>query len=172
MYKKTTLIVLIAFFSIPQVFSQDEELEQEKNKIEFDILISPSLSIVQDKFSPSIVGKIGIGNNNLRIYLMAENNYFFSTRSDNSRGRTIETYYGLEWVTSGLKTEKVKWMKSKKNKYWGGAGVSYCPNPLSELHDKKPIKFYGIIDFGGVTVRPAYVWSEFFYPSISVSFGF
>jgi len=66
---------------------------------------------------------------------------------------------------------KNKRIRAQKN-LWGGAGVSYCPNPFNELHEKKPIKAYAILDFGGVTIRTAYVWSDFFYPAVGVSFGF
>jgi len=178
MCKKTTLIVLIALFSIPQVFSQDKKLETDSssNSIAFDMLISPTLVMVQDKFSPTLVGRIGISTNNFRIYLVAENNYYFSTKSDNSRSRNTEMYYGLELLSSSLgvntyNKNKNKRIKAKKN-LWGGVGVSYCPNPFSELHEKKPIKAYAILDFGGVTIRTAYVWSDFFYPAVGVSFGF
>jgi hypothetical protein len=187
MYKKTTLIVLIALFSIPQVFSQDKKLETDSssNFDGFDMGISSSLVMVQDKFSPTLVGRVGIVSKDWRVYLVVENNYYFSTKTDNSRSRTNEMYYGIEMLFSanakavegieGARRKKLSLkrarIKAHKN-YWGGIGVSYCPNPLNELHHKKPIKFYAMIDFGGVTIRTAYVWSDFFYPAVGVSFGF
>ena len=175
MHKRTYLILLITFLSISQVFSQNVTIESDSssNSIGFDMLISPSLVMVQDKFSPTLVGRIGIATNGFRIYLVAENNYYFSTKSDNSRSRNTEMYYGLEWlfrpgVGSSYQNKRIR---AKKN-MWGGLGVSYCPNPFSELHEKKPIKAYAILDFGGVTIRTAYVWSDFFYPAVGVSFGF
>jgi len=100
MHKRTYLILLITFLSIPQAFCQDEKLETDSSSsfIGLDILISPTLVMVQDKFSPTLVGRIGINANNFRMYLVAENNYYFSTRSDNSRSRNTEMYYGLEWL--------------------------------------------------------------------------
>ena len=167
MYKKTTLIILITLFSITQVFSQEEGGKQDK-EIEMLLGADCGLAFVQDRISPALHAALGVNfNDNLKINIVAQGVFFFSTRDDDSRKRNDEAYYGLEvqwpgFLDLGPSTEGL----------WGGIGVSYCPKPFIDLHEKKPIKVYSVVDFGTISIATEYVWSDFWYPGISVRFGF
>jgi len=170
MLKKTTLIVLITLFPIIQAFSQDvaSEAESKSKHISIEGGGEVGLAFVQDRISPGIYVKLGVNvNDNFKINLVAQGNYFFSTRNDNSRERTVEPYYGLEIQMPDF----LSLGQSTKDR-WSGIGVSYCPKPLSELHKKNPIKVYSIVEFGTISISTEYVWSDFFYPGINVRFGF
>jgi len=180
MFKKTTLIIFITFFSIMQAFSQDvseEKVRAKKLVRSLELTARPSVSLVQDKISPSLIMKVGFVAEKFKIHLVGENNYYFSNRSDNSRKRNVETYYGIEWVGKSFQNKKNRFGGKFKDKFntdnwWSGLGVSFCPNPSSDLHLKEPIKVYFIMDFGGIGINTGYVFSDFFYPSVSIRFGF
>jgi len=181
MLKKITLIVFITFFSISQAFSQDvteEKVVEKKWLKSFELTARPSISLVQDKFSPSLVMKVGFVSEKFQIHLVGENNYYFSTRSDNSRKRNVETYYGIEFVGKSFENAESRRSGGKfkdsfnTENWWQGIGVSFCPNPSSDLHVKEPIKVYWIMNFGGIGINTGYVFSDFFYPSVSIRFGF
>ena len=104
--------------------------------------------------------RLGIGINNFTVHLVGSENYFYYTTNDDSRERSVDRYYGIELAPG--------WINGKEN--LGGIGVSYCPNPESELHEKNPIKAYFFTDLGKVTMTTEYVWSNFFYPGISLRF--
>lgn len=98
MFKQTTIITFITFFSIMQAFSQDvsEEKRVKKWLKSLELTARPSVSLIQDKISPSLIMKAGFVAEKFKIHLVGENNYYFSNRSDNSRKRNVETYYGIE----------------------------------------------------------------------------
>tara|TARA_B110000240_G_scaffold195888_1_gene246527 strand:+ start:205 stop:750 length:546 start_codon:yes stop_codon:yes gene_type:complete len=181
MIKKTTIIIFITFFSIIQAFSQDvsEEKKSAKKWVKsLELTARPSVSLIQDKISPSLIMKLGYVSEKFKIHLVGENNYYFSNRSDNSRKRNVETYYGIEFVGKSFVDRKNRFGDKIKDKFntenwWQGIGVSFCPNPSSSnMHLKEPIKVYWIMDFGGIGINTGYVFSDFFYPSVSIRFGF
>jgi len=157
---KKLLTVLVTLYSITYALSQDIEIELDSNsnKISLEISQGIGLGLVQDRISPMFIYRLGIGINNSKIHLVGTENYFFSTTIDNSIERTVDRYYGIE-LTPG-------WIKGKEN--FGGIGVSYCPNPQSELHEKNPIKAYFFTNLGKVAITTEYIFSNFFYPGISL----
>ena len=167
MYKKPSLIVLITLFAIIQTFSQDATPESEsKNHISIEIGADIGMVFVQDKISPTLHAALGVNaNDNFKISIVSQVNYFFSTINDNSRKRHAEPYIGLEFQMPNFLDQSTK-------DRWSGIGISYCPRPFSELHEKNPIKVYSIVDFGTISISTEYVWSDFFYPSIGVRYGF
>jgi hypothetical protein len=156
-----------------QGFSQDvsEEKRTKKWVKSLELRVRPSISLIQDKISPSLTMKVGYVSEKFKIHLVGENYYYFSNRSDNSRKRNVETYYGIEYVGNSF-TDKA-FDKFNTENWWQGIGVSFCPNPSSsDMHLKEPIKVYWIMDFGGIKINTGYVFSDFFYPSVSIRFGF
>ena len=161
---KKLLTFLFIPFTITYALSQTVEIESDSNstcnRISLEISQGIGLGLVQDRISPMFIYRLGIGINNFKIHLVGSENYFFSTKMDNSIERTVDRYYGIE-LSPG-------WIKGKEN--LGGIGVSYCPNPKSELHEKNPIKAYFFTDLGKVSITTEYIWSNFFYPGISIRF--
>jgi len=173
MLKKIILIVFITFFSFIQSFSQDAKDEKAVAKKwlkSLELRMIPGASLVQDKLSPSLVMKAGFIAERYKVHFVGLNNYYFSNKSDDSRKRNVETYYGLEFVSKGF-TDKIEDKFNTEN-WWQGIGVSFCPKPFSDLHLKEPIKVYWIMDFGGFGVNTGYVFSDFFYPEVSIRVGF
>ena len=152
---KKLLTVLVTLYSITYALSQDIEIELDSNsnKISLEISQGIGLGLVQDRISPMFIYRLGIGINNFKILLVGTENYFFSTRIDNSIERTVDRYYGIELAPGWI---------------LGGIGVSYCPNPQSELHEKNPIKAYFFTNLGKVAITTEYIFSNFFYPGISL----
>ena len=174
MFKRITLITFITLFSIGDSFSQDVNIEDEKRANKWlksiELTVRPGVSLVQDKFSPSLNMKVGFNAERYKIHLVGLNNYYFSSKSDDSRKRNFETYFGLEFVSKGF-ADKIE-DKFNTEEWWQGIGISFCPKPFSDLHLKKPFKVYWIMDFGGFGVTTGYVFSDFFYPEVSIRFGF
>ena len=131
--KKLLLILLcLPFIGL----GQDEALDNSKSKkISFLTNAGIGLGFVQDKNSPLYHIKLGIGNDGFKLHLVGTSNYFFSTRSDNSRELAIDKYLGLE-----LLLPSSHWLNNRGDDKWGGVGVSYCIQNDSELHKKTPFK--------------------------------
>ena len=164
--KKLLLILLC----LPLIgFGQDNVLDNSKSKkIYFDGELGMGLGVVQDRNSPLGYAKVGIGNDFFKLHLVSTNNYFFTTRDDNSREVYTDEYIGIEWLMPSS-----YWLKKHlANDKWGGVGFSYCIENESELHKKQPIKAYIVYYFGVISVTAEYVWSDFFYQGITVRFGF
>ena len=162
--KKLLLILLC----LPFIgFGQENELDNSKSKkISFDSEIGMGLRIVQDRNSPIFYSKLGIGNNFFKLHLIASGNYFFSTKADNSREVYLDEYLGLEWLMPSS-----SWGNKRGNDKWGGIGFSYCIENESKLHKKQPVKAYIVYYFKAISVTTEYVWSDFFYPAITVRCG-
>jgi hypothetical protein len=164
--KKLLLILLC----LPMIgFGQDEEIETSKSKkISFDGKAGIGLGFVQDRNSPKGYGKLGIVNDFFKLYIVGSSDYFFSTRSDDSRKVAIDQYAGIEWLMPSS-----SWgTTDRDDDRWGGIGFSYCFENQSKLHNKQPVKAYVVYCFGIISVNAGYVWSDFSYPAISVSFEY
>ena len=169
MYKKTTLIILIAMCSITQAFSQ-EEGEERKKKMELLIGADCGLALVQDKISPTLNIELGLNyNDKFKINMIAQGVFFFNTAEDNSRKRTDEAYYGIEAQFPGFLGTGTG---TTAENLWSGIGLSYCPKPLIDLHKKNPFKIYSVVDFGTISICTEYIYSDFWYPGISLRCGF
>ena len=94
--KKLLLILLC----LPMIgFGQENVLDNSKSKkISFDGELGMGLSFVQDINSPLGYAKLGIGNDFFKLHLVSTNNYFFSTRDDNSREVYTDEFIGVEWL--------------------------------------------------------------------------
>jgi hypothetical protein len=175
--KNTFLIILISLLSIIQVFSQDVALDTsfketaKLKKVSFEANAGIGLGFVQDKNSPIYYFKLGIGNDGFKLQLVGTSNYFFSTRSDNSRELAVDKYAGLEWLMPSSSWGNKGYL-NRGDDNWGGIGVSYCIQNDSELHEKTPFKGYVVYYFGIVSITAEYVWSDFSYPGVSVRFDY
>ena len=162
--KKLLLILLC----LPFIgFGQDDVLDNPKSeKISFDSEVGMGIGFVQDRNAPIGYGKLGIGNDFFKLHLVASGNYFFSTKDGNSREVYTDQYIGVEFLKPSP-----SWLNDRGNDKWGGIGFSYCFENESKLHKKQPIKAYIVYSFGVISVTTEYVWSDFFYPAITVMFG-
>jgi hypothetical protein len=160
--KKLLLILLC----LPMIgFGQDDKLDKSK-KISFDSEVGMGLGFVQDRNSPVGYGKLGIRNSFFKLHLVVSGNYFFSTKEDNSRETHVDEYIGVEWLMPSS-----SWLNDRGDDKWGGIGFSYCFQNESEFHNKQPVKAYVVYYFGVISVTTEYVWSDFFYPGITVRLG-
>lgn len=97
-----SLLSVIILSSTAQVFSQDtitESSTKEKKSRSFELSSDAGISLVQDKFSPSLSVKAGFTSKNFKIHFVGSSNYYYSTIEDNLRTQNIETYYGFEYVS-------------------------------------------------------------------------
>jgi hypothetical protein len=163
---KKLLTALLILLSITFTFSQDVETETNSfsdstnNQISLQISFRTGLGFVQDNISPMLNYKLGIDINNFKAGVVVSENYLFSTAPNNSIIRTVDRYYGIELSPS--------WINKKLNN--SGIGVSYCPKPESELYEQNPIKVYFFKEIGNFVITTEFVWSEFFYPGVSIRF--
>ena len=163
---KKLLTTFLLSFSIIFAFSQDVDTEtnsssdSSSNKISLQISFGTGLGLVQENISPMLIYKLGIDINNFKVGLVGSENYLFTTATDNSITRTVDRYYGIELSPS--------WMNKKLNN--SGIGVSYCPKPQSDFYEKNPIKVYFFKEIGNFTITTEFIWSEFFYPGVSIRF--
>ena len=173
--KKKLLLSVIILICTAQVFSQDtkaESSDKAKKSRSFELTVDAGMSLVQDKFSPSLSAKAGFTSKNFKIHLVGSSNYYYSTIEDNLRIQNIETYYGFEFVDKSFFDQDRFSDKYVTDNWWYGIGLSYCPKPFIELHKKEVYKIYWIMDFGTIGIDAGYVYSDFLYPSVSVNFGF
>ena len=165
MKKLLLLLISLPMFSI----GQNNPLDTTKTKkISFDFQRAIGIGFVQDKNSPYACLKIGISNDNFKLHIVNSGNLFFSTEIDDSRKVFRDKNIGIEWIATSS-----YWSGRDRDKdKWGGIGFSYCWDNESELHEKNPIRLYGIYYFDLIAVTTEVIYSDIIYPSLTVRFEF